>query len=255
MLTATLALLCGVAVGFSLGLIGGGGSVLATPMLLYVVGLQPPHLAIGTSALAVSMNAFANLAGHARAGHVRWRTAAIFAVVGAAGALLGSSLGKAFDGHRLVLLFAGLMVLIGLLMLRPRREVAGSELPLTPGCAGRIAGVALGAGGLAGFFGIGGGFLIVPGLLFATRMRLIDAVGTSLLAVGTFGLTTAVNYAASGLVDWPVALETLAGGIGGGVLGTIAAGRLAAQRRTLTHVFVGIVFAVACYIVWRSAAG
>jgi uncharacterized membrane protein YfcA len=255
MFTATLALLCGALVGFSLGLIGGGGSVLATPMLLYVVGLQPPHLAIGTSAFAVSMNAFANLAGHARAGHVRWASAGIFAAVGTGGALVGSTLGKAFDGHRLVLLFAGLMVVIGLLMLRPRREVPGGELALTPGCAARIAGVALAAGCLAGFFGIGGGFLIVPGLLFATRMRLIDAVGTSLLAVGAFGLATALNYAASGLVDWPVAAETIAGGVGGGVLGTLAAGRLAARRRALTHVFVGIVFTMAVYIVWRSTAG
>src|SRR3984957_6014798 len=78
------AVLCGALVGFTLGLIGGGGSIMETPLLLYVVGLQP-HVAIGTSALAVSANAFANFGGHARAGNVRWRCAVTFAVIGVAG--------------------------------------------------------------------------------------------------------------------------------------------------------------------------
>jgi uncharacterized membrane protein YfcA len=82
-----LAVLCGVLVGFALGLIGGGGSIMATPLLLYVVGWQP-HVAIGTGALAVSVNAFANFGGHARSGN-RWRCAIIFAAVGIAGAAAG----------------------------------------------------------------------------------------------------------------------------------------------------------------------
>src|SRR3981189_2293072 len=84
MISAALA--SGALVGFSLGLVGGGGSILATPLLLYVVGVTQPHIAIGTGALAVSVNAFANLTGHARAGNVRWQYAAIFAVVGTLGA-------------------------------------------------------------------------------------------------------------------------------------------------------------------------
>src|ERR1700691_319743 len=96
-----LAILCGGLVGFTLGLIGGGGSIMATPLLLYIVGLQP-HVAIGTGALAVSVNAFINFAGHARAGNVQWRGAIIFAVFGVAGATIGSSLGKTFDGERLL---------------------------------------------------------------------------------------------------------------------------------------------------------
>ena len=99
------ALASGALVGFSLGLVGGGGSILATPLLLYVVGVAQPHVAIGTGALAVSVNAFANLAGHARAGNVRWRCAVIFAVVGTLGAFAGSSLGKLVDGNRLLFLF------------------------------------------------------------------------------------------------------------------------------------------------------
>ena len=95
-----LAVLSGGAVGFSLGLIGGGGSILAVPLLLYVVGIGDAHVAIGTSALAVSANAFGNLIGHWRAGNVKWPCAATFAVAGIAGAAIGSSLGKLVDGQQ-----------------------------------------------------------------------------------------------------------------------------------------------------------
>ena len=98
-----LAVLCGALVGFTLGLIGGGGSIMATPLLLYVVGL-PPHVAIGTGALAVSANSFINFGGHARSGNVRWRSAILFALIGMVGAALGSTLGKTFNGQRLLFL-------------------------------------------------------------------------------------------------------------------------------------------------------
>ena len=117
-----LTVVCGALVGLTLGLIGGGGSILATPLLLYVVGLAP-HVAIGTGALSVSANALFNFAGHARCGNVRWTSALIFAVVGALGAIGGSTLGKHFDGQRLLLLFAILMIVVGVLMLRPKIEV------------------------------------------------------------------------------------------------------------------------------------
>ncbi len=240
-------------VGFTLGLIGGGGSIVATPLLLYAVGL-PPHVAIGTGALAVSTNALVNFGGHARAGNVRWAVAALFAATGAAGALAGSTLGKAFDGGRLILMFAALMLVIGALMLRPRRDGEAASVPMTKGVAAKIAAVGLGVGLVAGFFGIGGGFLIVPGLVLATGMPTINAIGTSLLAVAAFGLATALNYAASGLVDWPVAAEFIVGGVGGGWLGMRASCHLASQRNALNRVFAGLVFAVALYIMWRSAS-
>ena len=94
-----LALLSGGAVGFSLGLIGGGGSILAVPLLLYVVGITDPHVAIGTSALAVTANAFANLLSHWRAGNVKWACAATFAFAGIVGAAMGSTLGKLIDAN------------------------------------------------------------------------------------------------------------------------------------------------------------
>ena len=247
-----LAVLCGSLVGFILALIGGGGSILATPLLLYVVGLRDPHVVIGTGALAVASNAFINLASHARAGHVRWAVGAVFAFSGVCGAFIGSTLGKAVDGQRLLLAFAGLMVVVALLMLRPRQDRAaaagGMDLRLSLG----VGGTGLGVGLLAGFFGIGGGFLIVPGLILATRMPMIEAIGTSLLAVGAFGLTTALNYAWSGLVDWPVAGEYIAGGILGGQFGLRAAVHLARQKHTLNRVFAGVILVVAGYMLWRA---
>lgn len=252
MMQSMLAILSGGLVGFTLGLIGGGGSIMATPLLLYVVGLQP-HVAIGTGALAVSANAFINFAGHARRGNVRWKTAALFAVVGALAAALGSIAGKSFDGGRLLLLFAVLMMVIGVLMLRrgsrsEAKDRLESERPAL------VMASASGVGLLSGFFGIGGGFLIVPGLLFSTGMPMIYAVGSSLLAVGAFGLTTATSYAFSGLIDWPVAAEYVAGGIVGGYVGLKLACHLAGQKAALNRIFAGLVFAVAAYMLYRNAA-
>ncbi|MEI7037716.1 sulfite exporter TauE/SafE family protein [Fulvimonas yonginensis] len=247
-----LAVVCGSAVGFSLALVGGGGSILATPLLLYVVGVRDPHVAIGTSALAVSANAFANLWPHARAGHVRWRAAFVFAATGVLGAWLGSNLGKAMDGHRLLALFALLMLVVALLMLRGRRIERAARYPL-PNSFARLGAVGLGAGGLSGFFGIGGGFLIVPGLMFASGMEIINAIGTSLFSVGSFALTTAGNYAVSGLVDWRVALEFIGGGVLGGWLGALGAQRLAHTRGALNVLFAGVIVLVALYMLYRSA--
>lgn len=254
-MTSTLipALASGGLVGFSLGLVGGGGSILATPLLLYVVGVASPHVAIGTSALAVSINAYANLIAHARKGHVRWLCAAVFAAVGTLGALLGSSLGLVFDGTRLLLLFGMLMVVVGLLMLRPRGIGGGEERPIDRRTCALTAAAALATGMASGFFGIGGGFLIVPGLIFATGMPMLQAVGTSLVAVTSFGATTAVSYAAAGMVDWLLAGVFVAGGLGGSLLGMRAGAHLSKQRGALTKVFAGLIVLVAAYILARSS--
>lgn len=251
---ALLAIACGSAVGFSLALIGGGGSILAVPLLLYVVGVHDPHLAIGTSALAVSLNAFANLIPHARAGHVRWKAAFIFAATGVVGAFIGSTIGKAVNGQRLLVLFAILMIVVALLMLRGRRGGGPDRYPL-PHANPRLAGVGLGAGALSGFFGIGGGFLIVPGLMLASGMEIIHAIGTSLFAVGAFGLTAATNYAVSGLIDWPVAAAFIGGGIAGGWLGAHGAKKLAKTRGALNAIFAGVIIVVAIYMLFHSLRG
>lgn len=239
-------------VGFMLGLLGGGGSILATPLLLYVVGVTQPHIAIGTGALAVSVNAFANFASHAIKGHVWWRCAFVFSALGVAGAFGGSSLGKSMDGNRLIFLFGILMIVVGIVLLKPRKPPSTERRPVDWRMCLVTAIVALAAGAASGLFGIGGGFLIVPGLVLATGMPTINAIGTSLLSVGAFGLTTALNYASSGLVDWWLAAEFIGGGIVGGVLGMLLATRLSSYKNILNRLFAALIFLVAGYILYRN---
>lgn len=249
---AVLAIGSGSLIGFVLGLIGGGGSILATPLLLYVVGVRDVHTAIGTGALAVSVNAYLNLISHAARGHVWWRCALIFTIAGTLGAYFGSSLGKMVDGHSLLFTFGLLMMFVAFVMQPANAQSDTTPQSLTPSDYCKTTIVALVTGLCSGFFGIGGGFLIVPGLYFATRMPLINAVGSSLLAVGTFGFTTAINYAFSSLVDWHVAGYFIAGGLGGGTIGTLLATHLAKSRMALTRIFRWVILTVSVYILWRS---
>lgn len=243
----------GALVGFVLGLVGGGGSILAVPLMVYLVGVRSPHVAIGTSALAVAANAALGLATHARLGNVKWRCSIVFAVAGVAGALIGSTLGKAFDGQKLLFLFALVMVVVGILMLRRRGHVGDAEVRLGRENAAKLVLYGLGTGLFSGFFGIGGGFLIVPGLVAATGMPMLFAVGSSLVAVTAFGLTTAANYALSGLVDWILALVFIGGGFLGSFVGTRAAKRLSGAGH-LTTVFGSLIFVVAAYMLWKSSS-
>ena len=247
--------LSGALVGFTLGLVGGGGSILAVPLMVYLVGVPNPHVAIGTSALAVACNAAIGLGNHARAHHVKWRCGGMYASAGIAGAFAGSTLGKMIDGEKLLFLFALVILLVGVLMLRSRGNPGDPNAECNRESAPRVVGYGLGSGLFSGFFGIGGGFLIVPGLVASTGMSMLMAVGTSLVAVTAFGLTTAINYAFSGLIDWPLAIVFIAGGMAGSLLGTRLAGRLGETTGRLTTVFAVLIFAVAIYMLWRSASG
>jgi uncharacterized membrane protein YfcA len=248
-----LAALSGSAVGLVLGVVGGGGSILAVPLLLYVVGVSNPHVAIGTSALAVSVNAFANLIAHSRAGNVKWPCAIVFGLSGVAGAFAGSTLGKLVDGQQLLFLFGVVMVAVALAMLRPRQAEGDATVRITPAIALRLVLIGLATGALAGFFGIGGGFLIVPGIMLGSGMAMLNAVGSSLFSVGAFGLTTAVSYAQDGLIDWRVAGFFIAGGLAGGLAGIRLSGLLAARKGLLNRVFAGLVLCVAFYVMGRSS--
>lgn len=247
----------GSLVGFVLGLIGGGGSILAVPLLVYVVGVASPHVAIGTSAVAVALSAFANLLGHARAGNVRWPCALVFSAAGIAGAAVGSTLGKSFDGQKLLLLFGVLMIVIAVMMLVRKGGDGAAFKPLgrttAPKLLPRLLSMGGLVGGLSGFFGIGGGFLIVPGLMGAARMPMIMAIGSSLVAVTAFGVTTAVSYALSGLVDWRIAILFVTGGVAGGIGGTLLAQRLSGHKSLLSRVFAAIVAVVGVYVVARGS--
>lgn len=247
-----LGLLSGSLVGFSLGLAGGGGSILAVPLMVYLVGVPSVHVAIGTSALAVAVNAAANLVSHARMGTVKWRCALVFAAAGVTGAFAGSSLSKIVDGTKLLVLFASLMLIIAAVMFMRRSNAGDAGVQLDRRNLPRLLAIGLVTGTLSGFFGIGGGFLIVPGLMLAAGMPIINAIGSSLVAVTAFGATAAVNYAVSGLVDWRLAATFVAGGIVGGLAGGRMARVLGGRRGALNGVFAGIIVLVALYMLTRS---
>jgi len=252
-MTDLLAIGSGGVVGFALGLLGGGGSILAVPLLVYVVGVRSPHVAIGTSALAVAVNAFTNLIAHSRAGHVKWPCAATFAAAGVGGAALGARLGQMVDGRQLLFLFGLIMLAVAAAMFGPRAAQGDPDVRIDRTIAVRLVAIGLFVGALSGFFGIGGGFLIVPAMMLGSGMATINAVGSSLVSVGAFGLTTAVSYAFAGLVDWPIAGLFILGGLGGGLAGVALAKRLSQRRAVLTRLFAGVVVAVAVFILWRSA--
>jgi uncharacterized membrane protein YfcA len=218
-----LAIASGAIVGLVLGLIGGGGSVLAVPLLVYLVGVPSPHIAIGTAAIAVALNAAFGLIAHARLGMVKWPCAIVFSIAGMLGGLFGSALGKALDGTKLLALFGLVMIAIGIAMLRPPGRDALLDVHLTrktaPEMLPRLVGVGSGVGLLSGFFGIGGGFL---------------------------------SYAFSGLVDWRLALLVIAGGVGGSLVGTRVNARLAGHWRALAAIFATIVISVGLYIIVRG---
>ncbi len=253
-----LALASGGLVGLTLGLIGGGGSILAVPLLIYVVGISSTHVAIGTSAVAVAANALAGVLLHARAKTVKWPCALVFAASGVLGAFAGARLGKAVDGQLLLSLFGLVMIVIGVSMLLRRSDGGNPDVRLDQASARdllpSLVGYGLAVGVLSGFFGIGGGFLIVPGLIGATNMPILYAVGSSLVSVAAFGFATASSYALSGLVDWHVAALVLGGGIVGALAGTMLARRLAARKQMLVQVFAAIVILVGLYVSGRGIA-
>lgn len=249
------ALASGALVGALLGLFGGGGSVLATPLLLYVVGVSDPHMAIGTSAAAVSVNAAVNLVGHWRGGRVKWPCASVFAAAGLLGSFLGSSVAKLVDGQRLLLFFAFAMAAIAVSMMRRPRSEGDPDIHITWPLVRRLAPVGVLTGAAAGFFGIGGGFLIVPGLMAATGMTLANAAASSLVSVALFGAATSLNYALSGWVSWKIAGVFILGGAIGGVVGVRGADLLAGRALLARRLFAALVLMVAAYVAWRAMGG
>ncbi|MFI5002998.1 MAG: sulfite exporter TauE/SafE family protein [Reyranellales bacterium] len=252
MFASALALGSGSLIGLVLGLIGGGGSILAVPLLVYAVGVPSAHVAIGTAAFAVAVNAAASLGLHARRVKIRWPCALVFSAAGIGGALAGAAAGKAVDGQKLLALFGLLMIVVGAMMLRRRPQISSPSLRLNWETARhflpRLLLLGAGVGVLSGFFGIGGGFLIVPGLILAADMELEEAASASLVAVTAFGIASASSYAWSGLVDWPIATLLVAGGVAGAIAGTKANALLARRKGALTRLFALFVIAAGLYV-------
>jgi len=222
---------------------------------VYVVGVKDTHIAIGTSALAVSANAFANLISHARAGTVKWPCAIVFALAGITGAALGAYLGRQVDGHQLMFLFGLVMLAVAGGMFSSRAAGGDPLVHIDRAIGLRLACTGLIVGFLSGFFGIGGGFLIVPAIMLGSGMSTINAVGSSLVSVGTFGMTTATSYALAGLVDWRIAAIFVSGGILGGWVGVKLSILLSGRRGALSKSFAVVVVFVAAFVLWKSSAG
>ncbi len=244
-----LSVISGLIVGFSLGLIGGGGSILAIPLLIYFVGFDHPHIVIGTTALAVSINAFLNLVPHARKKHVNFKKGVLFSIPGVVGVLIGAELGLLTPGNKLLFIFAILMIVIAVYMLK-RKCVNVAVEPAHKESYEKLLSIGLLVGFASGFFGIGGGFLIVPGLIYAGALNIIQAVGTSLVSVGVFGLVTAVRYSLNGDVNLIISALYIVGGIFGGWIGTYYSSKV--SKRLLTKIFAIIIILVAIYMLYMN---
>jgi hypothetical protein len=250
-----LVLLSGAIVGLFLGTFGGGGSVLAAPLLLYLVGVEDPHVAIGTSAAAVAAIALFSLIGHWRGGRVKWPCAIVFAMSGLIGSIFGSSLAKITQGDVLLLGFAIAMALIALSMFRKPKTAGDPDVTLTPRMVLQLAPIGLVVGLAAGFFGIGGGFLIVPGLMLAVGMTMANATASSLVSVSIFGAATSANYAVSGMVDGRLILLLLGGGAVGGLVGILLSKCLADRIRMARMSFAFLILAVAGFVGLQAIQG
>ncbi|AKA49520.1 membrane protein [uncultured archaeon] len=249
-----LSMISGVAVGFTLGLIGGGGSILAIPLLIYFVGIHNTHLAIGTTALAVGVNAYINFFSHRKRVKIKMNVGIIFSLIGAAGVLLGTTIGLLTESSRLLLLFSFLMIGVGFFMYMGKKGHSIHKEPQPEKKLkknlGKISGSSLMTGFASGFFGIGGGFLIVPALMYSTKININEAIGTSLLVVGSFGILTAIRYGIAGNLLYSVSLFYIIGGIFGGIFGSRISTGMDTSR--LKKLFSIIIIIVGIYVMFRT---
>lgn len=282
----------GVFIGMALGALGGGGSILALPVLVYAVGLGP-RMAVTTSLVVVGVAAVGGLIGHWRAGHVRFGVGLWFGAAGVAGSVLGSRLGGRVDLRVLLATFAGLMLVVAWRMwtptrLRSREPDRAADLPsrslasigstaqgtpLLPASfppvrvpapsSGRferplplVAAVAVAGslvGFLTGFFGIGGGFIIVPSLVLILGFDMAAAAGTSLVVIAVNSGIALISRAATTGVDWRIALPFALAALTGAIAGQHLARRL--PSRTLTRWFAALLVGVAAYTLARTLSG
>jgi uncharacterized membrane protein YfcA len=249
------ALACGGAIGLPLALIGSGGSILAVPILVYGFG-RDVATAAGTSLAIVGAIAATGTLAHLRAGRVLPLTGLLFGALGALGAMLGARLNALTPGPVVLLLFAVVMLASAVGMLRSSRragpEPADFREPRDAASLARIGAAGSAVGLLSGFFGVGGGFLIIPALVLAIRVPIHRAVGTSLVAIVLQSLGGLVGYVQLGKVDFALAGLFLAGGALGTVAGMQLAGRWSGAR--LQQAFASFVIVVALFLVYRNGA-
>ncbi|MGW6909927.1 sulfite exporter TauE/SafE family protein [Streptomyces sp. NPDC054940] len=238
-----LGLLAGAVTGLALGALGGGGSVLAVPALMYLLGFTPAAAATA-SLVVVAVTSVTALGTHARDGTVRWRAGALFAAAGLVPAAVGGVVSGRLPGGLLTGAFALVAAVAALRMLRPSAAVRHDEVPVR---AGRVAQAGAGLGAVTGVLGVGGGFLAVPALVNVVGLRMRAAVGTSLLVITVNSLVALAARAGSAEpVDWAAVAPFAAAAVLGAWDGKRLAGKVSGG--TLRRIFAYVLLAVALFM-------
>ncbi|MBK7720855.1 MAG: sulfite exporter TauE/SafE family protein [Austwickia sp.] len=256
----------GLIIGITLGALGGGGAILTVPVLVYLMG-QPPHAATAGSLIIVGLSAIVGMIPHHRARRVRFAEGFLFGGLGILGSVAGSAASVSVPPTVLMSMFAVLMYAVAILMTRKRRAAAKDRrthaaagttppeaAPLSwsavrrdRGALLRVVLAATGVGLLTGFFGVGGGFAVVPALVLALGFSMPTAVGTSLLVITLNSATALASRLGGGVeIDWPLILTFSLFGAAGSLLG----GRIAqrANPNTLSLAFTLLLVAVGSYV-------
>jgi uncharacterized membrane protein YfcA len=241
-----IAVVAGGLLGITLGTVGGGGAVLAVPVLVYLLG-QTVHAATTSSLIIVVGAAGVAAVGHARRGAVCWMLAAAFAAAAVPGGIAGTAVNRAVAGGRLLGAFAVLLVAVAVLTWRQSR-VAADTAEACPDVRWEVVVLAgLGVGVLTGLFGVGGGFAVVPALALGLRVPFRRAIATSLVVVTAVSAVGLVEHLAAGAdVEWGTALPFA----GAAMVTASFGGRVAAHlpRRTLARGFAALLVGVAVYL-------
>ncbi|MFD3505122.1 sulfite exporter TauE/SafE family protein [Streptomyces sp. NPDC058678] len=242
-----LALIAGAVVGLALGALGGGGSVLAVPALIYLLGFTPAA-ATTASLIIVTATSLTALYGHAQAGHVRWKAGAAFAAAGILPAALAGAVAARLPQAALTISFAAIAALAAVKMLRPADAAGATGGVVRPD---KAAGTGAGLGALTGLLGVGGGFLAVPALVTVLAFEMQAAVGTSLLVITANSLASlATRSGAAVSLDWAV----IGPFIGAAILGAWDGKRLGAKVSgpRLQRIFAVVLLAVAAFMLADS---
>lgn len=243
-----LGLILSAGIGFSLGLIGGGGSIITVPVLVYVLNVEP-HEAIAMSLAVVGATSLVGAFLHWQRGTVRLKNGLSFGASGVVGALAGSPLTYLLSPAALLLTFAALMLVISVLMLRKNTQITAENFaPHTE--IGKALAAGFGVGVLTGFLGVGGGFLIVPALVTFGGLSIKDAVGTSLLVIFLNCVAGLIGHASHSAFDWRLTILVTALAVSGTVGGTLLSHRI--EARNLQKVFAVFVFAVAVFLLAKN---
>ena len=243
-----LTLALAVVVGITLGVFGGGGSILTVPLLVYVAGLDTKP-AIATSLVVVGATAIGALVAHARAGRVQWRTGLVFGATAMVGAYAGGRIGPMVPDLVLLVGFALMMLATSVAMIRGRRERPSSEEHRqAPLLLVLVEGVVVGL--VTGIVGAGGGFLVVPALVLLGGLPMATAVGTSLLVIAMKSFAALAGYLTAVQIDWGLAASVTALALVGSVIGGWLAGRIDPDR--LRRGFGVFVLAMAVFVLAQA---